>query len=72
MGPEVFCRWCGQKMSLVMHKDQDGFGDSICVNAGRVLDGVTSTKKEISLCCARMWQRERFRFRDIFGDKKGV
>nr|DAE53955.1 MAG TPA: hypothetical protein [Caudoviricetes sp.] len=46
------------------------FGDSICVNAGRVLDGVTSTKKEISLCCARMWQRERFRFRDFFGIRK--
>ena len=46
------------------------FGDSICVNAGRVLAGVTSIKKEISLCCARMWRRERFRFRDIFGDRK--
>lgn len=31
MEPEVFCRWCGQKMSLVMHKDQDGYwGQYMC------------------------------------------
>ena len=44
--------------------------DSICVNAERARDGATSTKKEISLCCARMRRREGFHFRDIFGIRK--
>lgn len=72
MEPEVFCRWCGQKMSLVIHKDHDGYwGQYMCKCGASARWGNKHKKRDIAMLRAYVAARALPLPRH-FWEKKGV